>query len=503
VVVATVTCLLERNFVQETEGGTSGKLSLRSSIPVVGPYGMITLATPNISINGTHFIVASEVMRKFMGMLERVARHVGTVLIIGETGTGKELLAHAVHQHSLRCSKPLVEINCAALPENLVESELFGYEKGAFSGADAAKPGLFELANMGTIFLDEIGELDLKIQVKLLRILDRAPYYRLGGHRKITSDVRVVAATNRNLKEEVKAGQFRKDLYHRLSQFELCVPPLRERHQDIAALAEYFLGQQDCDLKFSQEALRLLESYSWPGNVRELQNVVNKIAVMASGPDIGPSEVQHELKNAQEDDSDPVAGSNPVVQPGTPAHAIKKALENTGGHRGKAAEQLGISRRTLSRKLREYGLSSAREAAPSAQGTLSHEQQRYFRAPVRIPVSLQTADGSELTCTAVNLSGGGLGLEGVTEALDQNHELLVRFRLPDSEMTISAPARLAWTGSDGRVGITFTDANSAAHQAVRRWLRQKMAEEGWGVQSEEHTPSKTAGVKSHAASAGE
>jgi hypothetical protein len=268
-------------------------------------------------------------------------------------------------------------------------------------------------------------------------------------------------------------------------------------------LAEYFLGQQDCDLKFSPEALRMLESYSWPGNVRELQNVVNKIAVMASGPDIGCSEVQHELKNAQEDDSDPVGSTNSVVQPGTPAHAIKKALESTGGHRGKAAEQLGISRRTLSRKLREYGLSSAKGAVPSAQGTLSHEQQRYFRAPVRIPVFLQTTDGSELTCTAVNLSGGGLGLEGVTDGLNQHDELLVRFRLPDSEMTISAPVRLAWTGSDGRVGVTFTDANSAAHQAVRRWLRQKMAEEGWGVQSEEPVPARAAGAKTRAASVGE
>lgn len=186
-------------------------------------------STSNNPVHGKPFIVASEVMRKFMGMAERVARHVGTVLIVGETGTGKELIAHAIHEQSLRCEQPFVEINCAALPENLVESELFGYEKGAFSGADTGKPGLFELAHLGTIFLDEIGELDLKVQVKLLRILDRAPYYRLGGHRKITSDVRVVAATNRNLKEEVSAGRFRKDLYHRLSQFELSVPPLRER----------------------------------------------------------------------------------------------------------------------------------------------------------------------------------------------------------------------------------------------------------------------------------
>src|SRR5215475_10780496 len=488
-----VTCLHEPDFVQETKGELPKSSQRGPASLFVGPDGMTTLATPNNPVNGTHSIVASEVMRRFMTMVERVARHVGTVLIIGETGTGKELLAHAVHQHSLRCGKPLVEINCAALPENLVESELFGYEKGAFSGADAPKPGLFELAHMGTIFLDEIGELDLKIQVKLLRILDRAPYYRLGGHRKITSDVRVVAATNRNLKEEVKAGRFRKDLYHRLSQFEVCVPPLRERTQDIPALAEHFLRQQDSNLKLSQEALHLLESYPWPGNVRELQNLVNKVAVLASGPEIGHSEVQHELKNAPGDDNDKMTGSDPVIQTGTAAHAIKKALESTGGHRGLAAEQLGISRRTLSRKLREYGLSSARGMAPPAQGTLSIEQQRYFRAPVRIPVSLQTSDGSEMNCTAVNLGGGGLGLEGVTAVLGHQAELRVRFRLPDSEATITAQARLAWTSSGGRVGITFTDADSAAHQAVRRWLRQKMADEGWGVQSEEPAPSKGAG----------
>src|SRR5258708_5646505 len=204
---------------------------------------MTTLSAANNPVRGKEFIVASEVMRKFMGMAERVARHVGTVLIIGETGTGKELIAHTIHQYSLRSEQPFVEINCAALPENLVESELFGYEKGAFSGADTGKPGLFELAHQGTIFLDEIGELDLRVQVKLLRILDRAPYYRLGGHPKITSDVRVVAATNRNLKDEVASGRFRKDLYHRLSQFELAVPPLRERPEDIVALAEHFLGQ--------------------------------------------------------------------------------------------------------------------------------------------------------------------------------------------------------------------------------------------------------------------
>lgn len=429
-------------------------------------------------------------MRKFMGMVERVARHVGTVLIVGETGTGKERIAHTIHEHSLRCSKPFVDINCAALPENLVESELFGYEKGAFSGADTAKPGLFELAHLGTIFLDEIGELDLKVQVKLLRILDRAPYYRLGGHRKITSDVRVVAATNRNLKEEVSAGRFRKDLYHRLSQFELCVPPLRERPEDVVALARHFLAGAGDDLKFSAEALRMLESYSWPGNVRELQNVVNKVMVSASGTEIGGSEVRQELTNTHTHDGRSndgrmieVAGADTRLD-GLEAQAIEKALEHTGGHRGKAAVQLGISRRTLSRKLRQYGLSSRRGAVPTALGLLSYKEQQDFRAEIKIPASLLTADGQELKCTATNISARGMGLEGLETLLEYQCALEVRFQFPESDTPVEATAQLAWAGTRGRAGITFIDIKPAARQEVMRWLYKKMAEEGWTVQDE-------------------
>ena len=304
-------------------------------------------------------------MRKFLGMAERVAKHVGTVLIVGETGTGKERIAHAIHEYSQRCNQPFVDINCAALPENLVESELFGYEKGAFSGADSGKPGLFELANLGSIFLDEIGELDLRVQVKLLRVLDRAPYYRLGGHRKITADARVIAATNRDLKAEVRAGRFRKDLYHRLSQFELCVPPLRKRPEDIVALAEYFLTREGTGLKFSKDALRVLESYSWPGNVRELQNVVNKVVVSAQGPEILVSEVRQELARTESGESEQLdIPQADISLDGMEAQAIAKALQKTRGHRGRAAVQLGISRRTLSRKLRQYGLSAVRPSTP-------------------------------------------------------------------------------------------------------------------------------------------
>jgi transcriptional regulator with PAS, ATPase and Fis domain len=448
--------------------------------------GMTTLSAAYKSVRGKEFIVASDVMRKFMGMAERVARHVGTVLIIGETGTGKELIAHTIHQNSLRCEQPFVEINCAALPENLVESELFGYEKGAFSGADTGKPGLFELAHQGTIFLDEIGELDLRVQVKLLRILDRAPYYRLGGHRKISSDVRVVAATNRNLKDEVASGRFRKDLYHRLSQFELAVPPLRERPEDIVALAEHFLGQESGELKFSPEALQELKAYPWPGNVRELQNVVNKVMVSAISAEIGSSEVRSQLAPSSEIAADAAESVDSATDlDSLEAKAIQRALQSTGGHRGRAAEQLGISRRTLSRKLREFGFASARRVAPAAMGSLSFEQQKDFRAEMKIPVTLRTAEGQDVSGIACNLSLGGIGLEGLTSVLSYNSILRVNIPLPGSETVVDVLGRVAWTGGQGRAGITFTDTSPLVRKELRGFLCQKMVEEGWTVEAEE------------------
>src|SRR5260370_29681441 len=202
------------------------------------------LSPVTYSFHGMPAVVRSKAMENLLSLAERVARTNATVLITGETGSGKELIARALHHYSLRNSKPWVDVNCAALPEHLVESELFGYEKGAFSGADSLKHGLFELANTGTLFLDEIGELDHKMQVKLLRVLDGTPYYRLGGVRKIKVDVRILSATNVNLEEAVRAGKFRSDLYHRLNQIRLLVPPLRERPEDVVALAGMFLDRQ-------------------------------------------------------------------------------------------------------------------------------------------------------------------------------------------------------------------------------------------------------------------
>ena len=435
-------------------------------------------STSNHSHRTAEFIVASDVMRTFMGMVERVARNVATVLILGETGTGKETIAHTIHEQSTRRGKSFVEINCAALPENLVESELFGYEKGAFSGADTAKPGLFELAHNGTIFLDEIGELDPRIQVKLLRVLDRAPYFRLGGHHQIAVDVRIVAATNRDLKEEVRAGHFRKDLYHRLAQFEVCVPPLRDRPADILALARHFLAQASSDHTFSDDALRALQSYAWPGNVRELQNVVNKAWSAASGPTIDAEQVRAELANASGAQDE--AGSHdqpPARSVGHEEQAIKQALEQTHGHRGKAARFLGISRRTLSRKLREFGFPLLRPSS-TKMGALNNEQERSFRAYMRIPVSLESSEG-DLTCIAVNLSISGMGLEDVNYAPTLHSLLRVHFLLPESVIRIDATGRVAWADAKGRVGISFTKFTPEGRVEVKHWLYQKIAEEGW------------------------
>src|SRR5262245_1123 len=226
------------------------------------------------SFVGMPVVVKSKAMLDLLSLAERAARMNVAVLITGETGSGKELIARAIHHYSLRHSKPWVDVNCAALPEHLIESELFGYEKGAFSGADSTKQGLFELAHTGTLFLDEIGELEPKMQVKLLRVLDGTPYYRLGGVRKISVDVRILAATNQDLEQATEKGAFRRDLYHRLSQIQIQVPALRERVDDIVPLAEFFLQKQNAELGLSRDAKQALRSHSWPGNVRELRNIV-------------------------------------------------------------------------------------------------------------------------------------------------------------------------------------------------------------------------------------
>jgi DNA-binding NtrC family response regulator len=311
---------------------------------------------------GMEAVIASERMTSLMATVERVARSHATVLITGESGSGKELVARALHHYSMRSHKPWVDLSCAALPEHLLESELFGFEKGAFSGADVSKPGLFEMAHTGTIFLDEIGELDPRMQVKLLRVLDAVSYYRLGGVKKVSVDVRVVAATNQNLEAAVADGRFRGDLYHRLAQFTLHVPPLRQRVEDIGPLARHFLAQQSLQMRFSDAALALLEAQPWPGNIRELRNVVTKAAVLAESNEISPADLT--LPVASEAPEDGAAASRDSSNlDSIEKRAILEALSATGGHQQKAAVRLGISRRTLNRKLKLYQPEGARATA--------------------------------------------------------------------------------------------------------------------------------------------
>jgi PAS domain S-box-containing protein len=430
-------------------------------------------------VDGTPFIIASMLMHKFMGMVQRVAGHTETVLITGDTGTGKELIAHTVHDSSYRNSKPFVEINCAALPEHLVESELFGYEKGAFSGADSCKPGLFEMADKGTLFLDEIGELQSHVQVKLLRVLDGSPYYRLGGHRRVEVDVRVIAATNQDLETAVQEGRFRKDLYHRLSQFHLRVPPLRERPEDIAVLARHFLKLKNPGRSFKEEAVRALQSYSWPGNVRELRNVVTKLALNSPNTEVRATEVHQEILQSKNDEPKPDMIATPADLGAMEEQMIVKALERTGGNRSLAAEQLGISRRTLSRKLREYQINTPGRAKNAGLGAISWEQQKSFRASVQFPVTVKNINGDEFQLAAVNLSSRGIGVEGLTSSSQCEGLLDVSFVLPEENVPIHAKARLMWAESRGRAGIKFSAIEPETLGKLQHWANNKMKEEGW------------------------
>ena len=429
-------------------------------------------------IDGTQFVLASPLMHKFMGLVDRVAGHNESVLITGETGTGKELIARTIHGSSDRRSRPWVDINCAALPENLVESELFGYEKGAFSGADSSKPGLFELADKGTLFLDEIGELQPHTQVKLLRVLDGQPFYRLGGHRKIKVDVRIVAATNQDLEAAVKDGRFRQDLFHRLGQFQLRVPPLRERPEDIVALAEHFLHLKAAGKNFTPDAITVLLSHPWPGNIRELRNLIAKIAMDSAGREIDASRIHAAVSGEpgvlRQTASMPVGNLDSMEE-----QMIIKALERTAGHRTLAAEQLGISRRTLSRKLKEYNINFVPGENSASLGFISLEQQKFFRVRTQLDVTLKNSRGDEIQVKGVNLSTGGMGLDGVTEPMHFSGLLDLSFVLPESQTLFKAKARLMWIGDDGRVGVRFVVIEPLLFEQLQQWTNKKMREEGW------------------------
>ena len=434
--------------------------------------------TVSRELEGVNLVLASPLMHRFMRMVDRVAKHTESVLVTGETGTGKELIARTIHQSSHRRSRPWIDINCAALPENLVESELFGYEKGAFTGADSSRAGLFELADKGTLFLDEIGELQLQTQVKLLRVLDGYPFYRLGGHRKIQVDVRIVAATNQDLDAAVAAGRFRQDLFHRLGQFQLRVPPLRERPEDIVALAEHFLKLKSQGSSFAPEAVSALLSHSWPGNVRELRNLIARVAVESKDREIQESQITGAMSG------NPVAQRQSASMPvgnldSMEEQMIIRALERSGGHRSQAAEQLGISRRTLSRKLKEYNINVNTGDAANALGVISLEQQKFFRARIQLAVTLKNQQDEEVSVQGVNLSTGGLGVDGLKEPMKFTGLLDVSFPLPDSKTIFRAKARIVWFGGEGRVGLRFAVIDPALFEQLQHWTNQKMKDEGW------------------------
>jgi PAS domain S-box-containing protein len=441
--------------------------------------------TVSREVDGTNLILASPLMHRFMRMVDRVAGHTESVLITGETGTGKELIARTIHQSSHRRSRPWVDINCAALPENLVESELFGYEKGAFTGADASKAGLFELADKGTLFLDEIGELQLQTQVKLLRVLDGYPFYRLGGHRKIKVDVRIVAATNQDLDAAVKAGRFREDLFHRLGQFQLRVPPLRERPEDIIALAEHFLSLKTPGSSFTPDAVSALLSHSWPGNIRELRNLIARVAVESRRPEIQKSQITDAMSGnpvaQRQSTSMPVGNLDSMEE-----QMIIRALERSGGHRSQAAEQLGISRRTLSRKLKEYNISVNSADAANSLGFISLEQQKFFRARIQLAVALKNQQGEEVCVQGVNLSTGGMGLDGLKAPMKFTGLLDVSFPLPESDTIFRAKARIVWFGGEGRVGLRFAVIDPALFEQLQQWTNKKMKDEGWELPAGPH-----------------
>lgn len=317
----------------------------------------------------------SATMQRLLKQIERVAASSSTVLISGESGTGKELVAQAVHGLSVCRERPFVRMNCAAVPETLADSELFGHEKGSFTGALQRRAGRFELAGDGTLLLDEISEMPLNLQAKLLRVIQEREFERVGGSRTLRAACRLIATTNRDLEAFVKAGGFRQDLYYRLNVVPLHVPPLRERPDDIAVLAEAFLkqyaaraGAQGCPTRFHPEALALMQRYPWPGNVRELEHLVERVCVMERGDAVIPAMLPAEIAGTVPDlprETDPLAAdpSYAMTAMVTPAalrledverETIFKALHETDGHRAQAADLLGVSIRTLRNKLNRY-----------------------------------------------------------------------------------------------------------------------------------------------------
>lgn len=329
--------------------------------------------------NGRFDIIGrTPAMRGVFDLVEKVANSPTTVLVTGESGTGKELVARAVHQQSPRAAQPFIQVNCGAIPENLFESELFGHERGAFTGAVTSRPGRFELAHGGTLFLDEIGELPRDMQVKLLRVLQEQRFERVGGVRSIQVDVRLVAATNRELAAEVKAGRFREDLYYRLNVVPVQLPPLRERPDDIPLLVDHFLARFNARLGrdvhgVTPEATAAMMAHPWPGNIRELENLIERAVLLAEQPLIGLGampglEGTVSSSDTPEDIED--MGLKAYVRAYTAKlerARIRRVLSAEGGNVTRAAKRLEISRKSLQMKMKEYGLRDAPDAGRSSR----------------------------------------------------------------------------------------------------------------------------------------
>lgn len=337
-------------------------------------------AVDNVVIEETPEIIGqAPAMQEVFRAIGRLSRSHSTVLINGESGSGKELVASALHKHSPRADKPFIAINTAAIPKDLLESELFGHERGAFTGAAAARRGRFEQADNGTLFLDEIGDMPADLQTRLLRVLSDGQFYRVGGHQPLKVNVRVIAATHQDLEERVKLGLFREDLFHRLNVIRLRLPPLRERREDIPLLTKHFLAHSAKQLgvepkQLSQAALRYLTSVNWSGNVRQLENVCHWLTVMAPGQNVDVADLPPELK---EESAKPASGGTwqeslakevmdalnrgetNILDTKTKEFErtmITKALQHTDGRRIEAANQLGMGRNTLTRKIQELGI---------------------------------------------------------------------------------------------------------------------------------------------------
>jgi two-component system, NtrC family, response regulator HydG len=335
----------------------------RKAPPASGRNAPITAGAAGPAPEFTEIVATTPPMMRLFELVTQIAPSNATVLIMGENGTGKELVARAVHGLSPRRDKPFVALNCAALSEGVLESELFGHEKGAFTGAQNAREGRFEFADKGTLFLDEVGDMPLSVQVKLLRVLQEREITRVGSNFPIKVDVRLVAATNKDLETEVRKGTFREDLYYRLRVLKIVVPPLRERRPDIPHLIERFIAEfarrHDRPITgIEPEALRILTQHDWPGNVRELQNVMETMVLLAKGPRLTLGDVPEELAERKKTGTALVAADalEGMTLKRVERELIRLNLDRFEGNRAKVAKSLGISERTLYRKLKEYGM---------------------------------------------------------------------------------------------------------------------------------------------------